>query len=301
MGHRSLLEHCKRCFASLFTDRAISYRTDKGFDHVKIALSIGVQRMVRSDLAASGVMFSIDTETGFREAVLINAAYGLGENVVQGTVNPDEYYVFKPTLKQGFRPILQKMLGTKEFKLVYDVGGGKMVKNLPVSPEDRSRFAVTDDEILTLARWACTIEDHYSAKRGSPSPMDMEWAKDGLTGDLFIVQARPETVQSRKTGETLETYHLQERGPVLVTGRSVGEKIAAGAGPRDQAGPTDSRIQARRGARDRQDRSRLGTHHEKGARDRHEPRRPDLPCRHRQPGTGPAGHRGQRAGHGSAP
>jgi pyruvate,water dikinase len=227
-GPLSLLEHCKRCFASLFTDRAISYRADKGFEHFKIALSIGVQRMVRSDLATSGVMFSIDTETGFRDAVLINAAYGLGENVVQGTVNPDEYYVFKPTLKQGYRPILQKILGTKEFKLIYDIGGGKMVKNVPVPQADRTTFAVTDDDILTLARWACVIEDHYSAKRGSPSPMDMEWAKDGLTGELFIVQARPETVQSLKTRDTLETYRLKEKGKVLVTGRSVGEKIGHG-------------------------------------------------------------------------
>ncbi|MDR4467596.1 MAG: phosphoenolpyruvate synthase [Nitrospira sp.] len=227
-GHLALLEYCKRCFASLFTDRAISYRADKGFDHFKIALSIGVQRMVRSDLATSGVMFSIDTETGFRDVVLINAAYGLGENVVQGAVNPDEYYVFKPTLKQGHRPILQKIIGTKEFKLVYDIGGGKMVKNLPVPPGERAKFAVTDEDILTLARWACTIEDHYSAKRGAPSPMDMEWAKDGLTGELFIVQARPETVQSLKKGQVLETYRLKQRGRVLVEGRSIGDKIAQG-------------------------------------------------------------------------
>jgi len=227
-GHRALLEACKRCFASLFTDRAISYRTDKGFDHFRVALSIGVQRMVRSDLAASGVMFSIDTETGFPDTVLINASYGLGENVVQGSVNPDEYYVFKPTLKAGFRPILEKMLGTKEFKLVYDVGGGKMVKNVPVPPDDRVRFAITDDEILTLARWACVIEEHYSAKKGRPTPMDMEWAKDGLTGELFIVQARPETVQSQKNRDEVEIYHLTQPGKVLVTGRSVGDKIGRG-------------------------------------------------------------------------
>lgn len=227
-GAVALLDTCRRCFASLFTDRAISYRTDKGFDHFKIALSIGVQRMVRSDLATSGVMFSIDTETGFRDAVLINAAYGLGENVVQGSVNPDEYYVFKPTLKQGYRPILKKSLGTKEFKLVYDVGGGKMVKNIPVPPGDRARFAVSDEDILTLARWAAIIEDHYSARHGKFCPMDMEWAKDGLTGELFIVQARPETVQSQKNSDVLETYHLPQRGRVLVTGRSVGEKIASG-------------------------------------------------------------------------
>jgi pyruvate,water dikinase len=228
LGENALLDACRRCFASLFTDRAISYRVDKGFDHMKIALSIGVQPMIRADLASSGVMFSIDTETGFRNAVLINAAYGLGENVVQGTVNPDEFYVFKPTLLQGHRPIIKRTLGNKEFKLVYDIGGTKMVKNIPVTPADRERFAISDDEILTLARWACLIEEHYSAKRGSFSPMDMEWAKDGRTGELFIVQARPETVQSQKQLDVLETYELEERGPVLITGRGVGEKIGAG-------------------------------------------------------------------------
>ncbi len=227
-GHRALLETCKRCFASLFTDRAISYRVDKGFDHFQIALSIGVQRMVRSDLASAGVLFTIDTETGFPDVVLINASYGLGENVVQGAVNPDEYYVFKPTLKQGFRPILHKIAGSKEFKLIYDIGGSKMVKNVPVSPDDRSRFAITDEEILTLARWGCIIEDHYSAKKGRPCPMDIEWAKDGQTGDLFIVQARPETVQSRKDPDVMETYHLTQRGRMLIQGRSVGEKIGQG-------------------------------------------------------------------------
>jgi pyruvate, water dikinase len=227
-GHLALLDACKRCFASLFTDRAISYRVDKNFDHLKVALSIGVQRMVRSDLAASGVIFTIDTETGFRDTVLINSAYGLGENVVQGSVNPDEYYIFKPTLKTGFKPILQKIVGSKEFKLIYDIGGGKMVKNVPVPPGDRAKFAINDEEILQLARWACIIEDHYSAKKGRPTPMDIEWAKDGHTGELFIVQARPETVQSRKGVEVVESYHLKQRGTVLVTGRSVGEKIAAG-------------------------------------------------------------------------
>ncbi len=227
-GHAALLESCKRCFASLFTDRAISYRHDKGFGQFDIALSIGVQRMVRSDLATSGVMFSIDTETGFRNAVLINAAYGLGENVVQGTVNPDEYYVFKPTLKQGYRPILQKRLGNKEFKLIYDLDGGKMTKNVPVPARDRERFALDDDDILTLAQWAVRIEEHYSTKRGRPTPMDMEWAKDGRTGELFIVQARPETVHSQKHTDTLETYQLQEKGRVLIAGRSVGEKIGQG-------------------------------------------------------------------------
>jgi len=227
-GNAALLEHCRRSFASLFTDRAISYRVDKGFDHSLIALSIGVQRMVRSDLGTAGVMFTIDTETGFRDAVLINAAYGLGENVVLGSVNPDEYYVFKPTLKQGFRPVLQKRVGSKEFKLIYDTGGSRMVKNVPVSSGDRARFALSDDDILQLARWACVIEDHYSVKRGQPTPMDIEWAKDGRTGELFIVQARPETVQSRKDREVMQTFKLKERRQVLITGRSVGEKIASG-------------------------------------------------------------------------
>jgi pyruvate,water dikinase len=227
-GAGALLDTCKRCFASLFTNRAISYRTDKGFDSTAIALSIGVQRMVRSDLATSGVMFTLDTETGFRDVVLINAAYGLGENVVQGAVNPDECYIFKPTLAQGFRPVLQKITGSKEFKMIYDSGGGRMVRNVPVQPEDRARFCVSDDDLLELARWACVIEEHYSAKRGQPVPMDIEWAKDGRTGELFIVQARPETVRSREAAGVVETYRLRERGPVLVSGRGVGEKIAAG-------------------------------------------------------------------------
>ena len=227
-GTAALLETCKRCFASLFTDRAISYRVDKGFDHFKVALSIGVQRMVRSDLACSGVMFTIDTETGFRDAVMISAAYGLGENVVQGSVTPDEFLVFKPTLKTGHRPVLQKTVGSKEFKLVYDSGGGKMVKNIPVAPADRAKLALTDDEVLELARWACIVEDHYSAKRGQHAPMDLEWAKDGITSELFIVQARPETVQSRKDLDVLESYVLRKRSTVLTSGRSVGAKIVTG-------------------------------------------------------------------------
>jgi len=228
-GSAALLEACKRCFASLYTDRAISYRVDKGFDAQRIGLSIGVQLMVRSDLASAGVMFSIDTETGFADAILINGAWGLGENVVAGAVNPDEFYVFKTTLRQGFRPILRKQLGTKEQKLIYDIGGGKMTRNVAVPTEDRQRFCIDDDDILTLARWACLIEEHYSRKRGSHSPMDMEWAKDGRSGELFIVQARPETVQSRKTAGVIESYHLKAvSGTPLITGRSVGERIAAG-------------------------------------------------------------------------
>lgn len=227
-GNASLLEHCRRSFASLFTDRAISYRVDKGFDHTQIALSIGIQRMVRSDLGSAGVMFTLDTETGFRDVVLINASYGLGENVVLGSVNPDEYYVFKPTLKQGFRPVLQKRAGSKEFKLIYDTGGGRMVKNVPVSAVDRARFALGDEDILQLARWACLIEDHYTARRGQATPMDIEWARDGRTGELFIVQARPETVQAQKNRDFIQTFKLKERSQVLITGRSVGEKVATG-------------------------------------------------------------------------
>lgn len=227
-GAKSVLEACHRCFASIFTDRAISYRTIKGFDHFDVALSVGVQKMVRSDLASSGVMFSIDTETGFKDAALITAAYGLGENVVQGAVNPDEYFVFKPTLKQGFRPILEKRLGSKEIKMIYDVGGGKLTKNVPVAEPDRLKFAVTDDEVLTLAKWAAIIEDHYSQVRGQYTPMDIEWAKDGETGELFIVQARPETVQSQKSGNILKHYRLQGSSNIRVTGRAVGEAIGQG-------------------------------------------------------------------------
>ncbi|MFN9397676.1 MAG: phosphoenolpyruvate synthase [Pseudanabaena sp.] len=227
-GANEVVEACHRCFASLFTDRAISYRTINGFDHFDIALSVGVQKMVRSDLASSGVMFSIDTETGFKNAALITAAYGLGENVVQGAVNPDEYFVFKPTLKQGFRPILEKRLGTKEIKMVYDIGGGKLTKNIPVSVSERVKFAITDEEILKLAEWACIIEEHYSEVRGKLSPMDIEWAKDGKTGELFIVQARPETVQSQKSGNILRNFKLNGSSNVLITGRAVGEMIGQG-------------------------------------------------------------------------
>jgi pyruvate,water dikinase len=227
-GIQGVLEACHKCFASIFTDRAISYRQIKGFDHFNVALSVGVQKMVRSDLASSGVMFSIDTETGFKDAALITAAYGLGENVVQGAVNPDEYLVFKPTLKQGFRPILEKRLGTKEIKMIYDLGGSKFTKNISVPPEQRREFALSDDEILILARWACEIEDHYSNVRGVYTPMDIEWAKDGITNELFIVQARPETVQSQKVQNVLRSYELKEKGTVLVKGRAVGEMIGQG-------------------------------------------------------------------------
>jgi pyruvate,water dikinase len=227
-GIAAVLYTCKRCFASLFNDRAISYRVDKGFGHLDVSLSVGVQRMVRSDLATSGVMFTIDTDTGFADAILINASYGLGETIVQGTVNPDEYCVFKPTLRRGHKPILRKKIGSKEFKLIYDTGGGRAVKTVPVPLEDRRKLAIDDDDILALARWGCDIEDHYSAKRGRHTPMDIEWAKDGLTGELFIVQARPETVQSQRQANVIKRYALKAKGKVLASGRAVGDAIASG-------------------------------------------------------------------------
>ena len=227
-GAEDLIEACKRCFASLFTNRAISYRTDKGFDHFKIALSIGVQKMVRSDLSCSGVMFTIDTETGFRDAIVINGSYGLGENIVQGAVNPDEFVVFKPLLRKGFRPILTKHLGEKAIKMVYTLEGAHPTKNIDTPSEDRKKFVLSDEETLQLARWGLIIEDHYTAKKGMFSPMDIEWAKDGKENQLYIVQARPETVQSQRDTNKLETYVLKERGKILATGASVGDKIGAG-------------------------------------------------------------------------
>ena len=227
-GVPMLLDAVRRCYASLFTDRAIVYRAHHNFDHLQVALSVGVQKMVRSDLASAGVMFSIDTESGFANAVLITGAYGLGESVVQGTVNPDEFYVFKPMLSKGFRPILQKKLGTKEFKLVYEEGGTRQTRSVPVPVDDRQRFVLTDDDVLTLARWAILVEEHYSRLRGTPTPMDIEWAKDGHSGELFLVQARPETVHTQRNPMVLERFHLDARGELIVTGRSVGEKIGLG-------------------------------------------------------------------------
>ncbi|WP_218081287.1 phosphoenolpyruvate synthase [Anthocerotibacter panamensis] len=229
-GEASVLESCKRCFASVFTDRAISYRAAKGFDHLAIDLSVCIQKMVRSDKASSGVMFSLDPETGFPGVVLVSAAYGLGENVVQGTVNPDEYIVFKPTLAQGHRTILHKRLGSKAQRMVY-AGGTHQTKNLPVPHWEQEAFALSDDEVLQLARWAVLIEEHYTQVRGVYTPMDIEWAKDGLSGELFVVQARPETVQSQKSRQTLCTYRLTgtlKQPEPLITGRSVGNAIGQG-------------------------------------------------------------------------
>jgi len=236
-GETSLIHHVKSCFASLFTDRAISYRASRGFDHFQVALSVGVQKMVRSDKASSGVMFSIDTETGFREAAFITSAWGLGENVVGGTVNPDEFYVFKPTLNDGKKPIIKRQMGHKHIKMVYSAPGSShkhLTHNIPTTPEEFNSFSLTDDEVLELARYAVIIEDHYCEEAGEYRPMDMEWAKDGISGDIFIVQARPETVQSqraKKGANTIETYYLRakkEDKKLLATGRAVGGKIGAG-------------------------------------------------------------------------
>ncbi|KAL6860581.1 hypothetical protein ACO1O0_004609 [Amphichorda felina] len=221
-GENALMDACRRCYASLFTNRAISYRQNKGFDHMAVALSIGIQRMVRSDAGGSGVMFSIDTESGFDKVVLINAAWGLGETVVQGTVNPDEYQVFKPLLDDSkLVPILEKRLGEKATKMVY--GNDDMpTRYVPTSKAERASFVLKDQEILQLARWACTIEKHYGC------PMDMEWAKDGITGELFIVQARPETVQSHRDAAVFKTYQVGKKGAVLTKGLSVGDAAVSG-------------------------------------------------------------------------
>ncbi|RJX27040.1 MAG: phosphoenolpyruvate synthase [Desulfurivibrio sp.] len=228
-GYDNLIENCRKCFASLFTNRAISYRHDKGFGQFDVYLSITVQKMVRSDSASSGVMFSIDTESGFQDAVFITGALGLGENVVQGAVNPDEFYVFKPTLKQGKRPIVGKRLGSKEMKMIYDndPSTAEPVKNIDTTATERGTYVINDDEVLQLARWACIIEDHYN------KAMDIEWAKDGDgkevgTGKLYIVQARPETVHSQTSKKTMETYILKEKGKVIVEGQAVGTKIGQG-------------------------------------------------------------------------
>ncbi|KWF80940.1 phosphoenolpyruvate synthase [Burkholderia diffusa] len=223
-GEHALLAACRRCYASLFTDRAIAYREEKGFDHLRVALSVGVQRMVRSDLGAAGVMFSLDTETGFDKVVLISAAWGLGENVVQGTVDPDEYEVFKPLLGDPARtPVIGKTLGGKAHKLIYARDEDAPTRNVPTSKAERATFVLADRDILALANWACAIEAHYG------QPMDIEWAKDGVSGALFVVQARPETVQSRREASAIKTYRLGETGRKLLTGVSVGEAIAAGS------------------------------------------------------------------------
>ena len=219
-GPGNLLKSIKKCIASLFTGRAISYREEKGFEHMKVALSVGIQKMVRSDLASSGVMFTLDTETGFRNVVLINAIYGVGEMIVKGKIIPDEFYIFKPTLKKGFKSIIVKRLGKKTKKYVYKKGGG--LKEIRVPLKDQKRFSLTDEEVLTLARWACIIEEHYGL------PQDIEWAKDGKTGKLFIVQSRPETVHAPKIGKFYEEYEVKTNKKPILTGIAVGNKLGFG-------------------------------------------------------------------------
>ena len=225
-GEADLIEACRHCFASIFTDRAIVYRIDNGFDHFKVALSVGVMKMVRADLAASGVIFTLDTESGFRDVVFVTGSWGLGENIVQGKVDPDEFYVHKPTFRQGYRAVLSRSLGGKQVRLVYARGRG--TRNLSTRKAERERFCLSDAEVLALAGCAIRIEEHYSELAGRPTPMDIEWAKDGEDGKLYIVQARPETVASRLAPDAFETYTLKAAGAVLVTGRAVGEKIASG-------------------------------------------------------------------------
>ncbi len=228
-GEEALLDACRRCFASLFTDRAIHYRVDVGFDHFKVALSIAVMKMVRADLASSGVVFTLDTESGFRDVVLITGSYGLGENVVQGAVEPDEMMVFKPTLLTGHRAVLRRSLGSKKIKMVYaEAGAREATCNVETPQSERERFCLSDEEALSLASQAVEIERHYSARAGAPQPMDIEWAKDGLDQRLYIVQARPVTGIAPQRGAVLEEYVLGEKGRLLVSGRAVGERVAAG-------------------------------------------------------------------------
>ncbi len=226
-GVAELLDAVKRAFASLFTARAINYRNRMGFDHFQTALSVGVQQMVRSDLSASGVMFTLDTESGFRNVVLVTSSYGLGENIVQGKIVPDEFYVHKTMLAQGFEPILRKKLGAKRLKLVYNEADHSQA-NIATPQKDQDRFSLSDPDLLQLARWGVAIEDHYSRKRGVDTPMDIEWTRDGLTGQLFIVQARPETVHSQKTTGLIREYRLKGTGKVIAEGLPVGNSIATG-------------------------------------------------------------------------
>lgn len=228
-GARALLHACRECLASLFTDRAISYRHDKGFDAFSVALSIGVQRMVRSDSGSAGVMFTLDTESGFPDVILINGSYGLGESVVKGRVDPDEFLVFKSTLAGNFRPIIKRSIGAKQEKMLYAMRGGRSTKVISTPIEERERLCLTDDDVLMLARWGVRIEQHYSERAGHHQPMDIEWAKDGRTGELFIVQARPETVHGSQRSTTMDVYRMKGKGKILLEGKSVGEKIGAGA------------------------------------------------------------------------
>jgi pyruvate, water dikinase len=287
-GLDALCQALKRVYASLYTDRAISYRAHKGYAHADVALSAGIQRMVRSDLGASGVMFTLDTESGFDQVVFITAAYGLGETVVQGKVNPDEFYVYKRALREGKHAILRRGLGSKAVKMVYADGreGGDAVKTVEVPERERRRFSISDAEAEELARYALTIEEHYGR------PMDIEWGRDGIDGKLYVLQARPETVKATEKVDLLRRYRLKQRSEVLTTGRAIGQKIGAGQ-------VRVVRDAGERRAGNGHDGSRLGAGDETGSRDRHQPRRADLPrsdhrARARHPGGG--GMRGRNPG-----
>ncbi|MBT3571231.1 MAG: phosphoenolpyruvate synthase, partial [Flavobacteriales bacterium] len=229
-GPEQILTSVRNCFASLFTDRAISYRDNFGFDHFDVGLSVCIQKMVRSDLASSGVAFSLDTESGFKDVVLINGSYGLGESVVQGTVSPDEFLIFKPTLKDGFESIIEKKMGKKENKMIYSTDPGQLVKTVHVGNTQQDEFCISDKQALQLAEWVCIIENYYSELKGHWCPMDTEWAVDGLSGELFIVQARPETIHSRKKDNDLVEYKIDnsEDAKIRLTGIAVGDKIGQG-------------------------------------------------------------------------
>jgi pyruvate,water dikinase len=283
-GADNLIDAVKRCFASLYNDRAIAYRVHSGFAHEIVALSAGIQRMVRSDLGAAGVMFTIDTESGFRDVVFINASYGLGETVVQGSVNPDEYYVHKPKLREGKRAVVRKKLGEKAIRMVFASESvaerSTIVEDVPVGL--RRNFALDDDELLELARYALIIEEHYGR------PMDIEWGRDGIDGKLYILQARPETVKSR-AGNVQTRFKMLEKGPVITVGRAIGSKI--GQGPARVIKSIDQMHHVQPGdvLDRRHDRPGLGTGHEARLRHRHQPGRPHLPRRHHRPGNGRAG------------
>jgi pyruvate,water dikinase len=225
-GEKMLLKAVKKCIASLFTDRAIAYREEKGFEHLKIALSVGIQKMIRSDLGSSGVMFTLDTETGFKNVVLINSIWGVGEMIVKGKITPDEFFVFKPTLKDGYKSIIVKNLGRKTKKLIYSRKGG--LKESPVKKNQQLKFSLTDKEILTLAKWGCQIEDYYSKLAGKWMPQDVEWAKDGKTGKLFIVQSRPETVHASAKKTIYKEYEIKTKKEPILRGIAIGDKIGKG-------------------------------------------------------------------------
>ena len=293
-GEQRLIEACHECFASLWTDRAISYRTAKGFDHFDVALSIGVQPMVRSDAACSGVMFTLDTESGFREAVVINGAWGLGEAVVQGMATPDEWIVFKPTLKLGFRPIVTRKLGVKEVKMVFnDDGVGTMVR--PVVETQRNRMCLAGFEVLQLATWACAIEDHYSNLAGRHQPMDIEWAKDGITGELFILQARPETVHTQSAANFIGKLRADRHSRSTSNERGRGRaKDRLRHSARSARFGKAEYVQGRRDPRHDDDRPGMGADNETRLRHRHRTRRAHLPQRHYQQGTRYPVHRRHR-------